>query len=278
MLAEGKGLAIEYKECADELTDDVWETVCSFSNRWGGHLILGANDRGDALGVNRQVAPSLKKNFVDMLQNPQKISPSLFLNLEEVEVDGRLLLYVYIPISAQVELCSGKILDRIEEADVDVTKATDLSAQLCERKSAAYSEREIFPYVTENELRLDLVERAQKMATSLKAEHPWNGLSPRELLRSAGLCEDGRRSGKKGFNLAAILLFGRDDVISSCAPGYRTDALFRQENVDRHDDRLTVGTNLMEAYDLLFDFVSRRALDRFFPADNLRMSVRSWIA
>ena len=37
-------------------------------------------------------------------------------------------------------------------------------ADLYGRKSAAYTEREIFPYVTEKELRLDLVQRAQKMA------------------------------------------------------------------------------------------------------------------
>jgi len=56
----------------------------------------------------------------------------------------------------------------------------------------------------------------------------------------------------KGFNLAAILLFGRDDVIRSCASGYMTDALLRKENIDRYDDRLLVGTNLIEAYDKLY--------------------------
>jgi len=278
LLAEGEGLTIEYKKCVDGLNNSVWETVCSFSNRYGGHLILGAEDDGSVLGVNRNAAQSMRKNFVNMLNNPQKVSPSLFLNLEEVEVDGQLLLYVYIPISAQVELCSGRIFDRIEDADVDVTKSTDIAAQLYARKSSMYSEREIFPYVTENELRIDLVERAQKMAVALNPEHPWAGMTPIELMRHSKLYEEDWRSGKKGFNLAAVLLFGRDDVISSCAPGYMTDALLRRENTDRYDDRLTVGTNLIEAYDRLMEFISRHTLDRFFLIDDQRVSVRNWIA
>jgi ATP-dependent DNA helicase RecG len=278
LLAEGEGLTVEYKACVNELNNGVFETVCSFSNRYGGYLILGVNDDGTAIGVNKSAAPSMKKNFVNMLNNSQKVSPSLFLSLDEIEVDGKLVLYTYVPISSQVEFCSGKIYDRIEDADVDITKSTDLVAQLFGRKSSIYTEREIFPYVTENELRIDLVERAQKMAVSFNADHPWKGMSIMELLRSAGLYEDDWRTGKKGFNLAAILLFGRDDVIRSCAPGFLTDALVRRENIDRYDDRLIVGTNLIEAYDQLTDFISRYTMDRFFLVDNQRVSVRSWIA
>lgn len=278
LLAEGEGFTIEYKECVNELSNSVWETVCSFSNRYGGHLILGAKDDGTPIGINPKSAEQMKKNFINILNNPNKISPSLFLSLSEVVLDSKLLFYVYIPISSQIQLCSGKIYDRNEDGDLDITKSTDLVSQLALRKSSAYTEREIFPYVTDNELRFDLVERAQKMAIALKPDHPWKKLTPNELLRSTGLYEDDWRSGKKGYNLAAILLFGRDDVIRSCAPGYMTDAILRKENIDRYDDRLMVGTNLIEAYDQLIDFISRHTLDRFYLVDNLRVSVRSWIA
>ncbi|MDR1953338.1 MAG: putative DNA binding domain-containing protein [Clostridiales Family XIII bacterium] len=278
LLSEGEGLTIEYKECINELSNSVFETVSSFSNRYGGHLILGADDEGVVLGVNPKAAPSMKKNFINMLSNPQKISPTLLLDLEDVELDGKLLLYVYIPASSQVELCSNKIYDRVGDADIDITKSTDLAADLYGRKSAAYTEREIFPYVTENEMRLDLVERAQRMSLGENRDHPWKGLSPLEVMKSAGLYDEDWRTGKKGFNLAGILLFGRDDVIRSCAPGYETDALVRREDVDRYDDRLIVGTNLIEAYEMLTEFIAKHTQDRFFLVDNQRVSVRSWIA
>jgi len=141
-----------------------------------------------------------------------------------------------------------------------------------------HTEREVFPYVTDNEIRFELIEKAKKMAVAHNSEHPWRNMNPKEILQSAGLIETDFRTGNTGYNLAAILLFGRDDVIRSCAPGYMTDALRRIDNLDRYDDRLMVGTNLIEAYEQLMDFVSRHTLDRFFLVDNQRVSVRSWIA
>ncbi len=278
LIRSGEGLTIEFKECSNKLSDSVFETVSSFSNRYGGHLILGVKDDGEIVGVNPAAAQGMKKNFVNMLNNPQKISPPLLLELEEIVIDGKLLLYVYIPASSQVELCAGRIYDRVGDADVDITKSTDLAADLCGRKSSAYTEREIFPFVKERQLRMELVERARKMALGENRDHPWKDMSPKEVIKSAGLYDEDWRTGKKGFNLACILLFGKDEVIRSCAPGFETDALVRRNNLDRYDDRLLVGTNLIEAYDMLTEFIAKHTLDRFFLVDNQRVSVRSWIA
>ena len=73
-----------------------------------------------------------------------------------------------------------------------------------------------------------------------------------ELFKSAGLYEENLLTGQKGFNLAAVLLFGKDTTIQSCLPAYRTDAIFRDKNPDRYDDRLIVDTNLIESYDRLY--------------------------
>ena len=278
LLSEGEGFTIEYKECVSSLNNSVFETVCSFSNRYGGYILLGVEDNGTVIGVNRNAAESMKKNFVNMLNNSQKISPTLFLSLEEIEVDDKLVLYVYVPISSQVELCSGKIFDRIGDVDVDITKSTDMAANLYKRKSSMFTEREVFPYVTEKELRLDLMPEIRQMALSHFPKHPWEKMSDMDILKSARLYEEDWRTGKKGFNLAAILLFGRDDVIHSCVPGYVTDAIERRIDLDRYDDRLMVETNLIESYDLLMDFIAKHTSDKFFLIEDQRVSVRSWIA
>lgn len=59
-------------------------------------------------------------------------------------------------------------------------------------------------------------------------------------------------------------MFGRDEVIRSCCPGYVTDAIYRVENIDRYDDRLQVTTNLIEAYELLMEFVTKHTSDKFW--------------
>jgi predicted HTH transcriptional regulator len=56
LLSQGEGWDVEFKECADALSNSVFETVCSFSNRYGGHLLLGVSDEGKVLGVNRSAA------------------------------------------------------------------------------------------------------------------------------------------------------------------------------------------------------------------------------
>ena len=82
-------------------------------------------------------------------------------------------------------------------------------------------------------------------------------------------------SGIQGYNLAGVLLFGKDEVIRSCCPGYITDAIYRVENLDRYDDRLQVTTNLIEAYELLMDFVAKHTSDKFCLIDNVNTSIIS---
>ncbi|MDR0877331.1 MAG: putative DNA binding domain-containing protein, partial [Treponema sp.] len=284
LLSQGENLTVEFKGTKDTLNNSIFETVCSFSNRYGGYLFLGVSDSGKVLGVNPKAIPALKKNFVNVLNNPEKVSPVLFLNLEEITIGGKIILYVYIPISSQVEICSGKIFDRTEDADIDITKSTDLVANLYNRKSSGFTERKIFPYVTTKELRPDIIKRCRQMTLNRNSDHPWKGMSDMAMFKSAGLYEENWMTSpampghEKGFNLAAILLFGRDEVIRSCVPGYITDAILRRENLDRYDDRLMVETNLIDSFELLMEFVAKHTLDRFFLVDNKNVSVRSWIA
>ncbi|MDR1156784.1 MAG: putative DNA binding domain-containing protein [Oscillospiraceae bacterium] len=278
LLRDGEGLTVEFKRCKSTLPKSVYETVCSFSNRYGGYILLGVDDDGTVSGVAPEAVQGIKKDFVTSLNNPQKISPTLLLNLEEAAIDDKPVLYVYIPQSSQVVLCANHVFDRTEDADVDITKSTDLTANLYRRKSTQYTEQEIIKYVTERELRLDLMPKVRQIAVNLNPDHRWKNMSNMEIFCSAGLYAHDWRTDTEGFNLAAILLFGRDDVIRSCLPGYTTDAIMRCENIDRFDDRLTVETNLIESYDLLIDFMMKHTLDRFFLIDNQRVSVNSWIA
>ena len=78
-------------------------------------------------------------------------------------------------------------------------------------------------------------------------------MSDKELLKSAGLFGVDRATGEKGYNLAAVMLLGKDEVIKDICPAYETDALLRRVNTDRYDDREIVDTNLIESYDRLME-------------------------
>jgi len=47
LIKEGEGLTGEFKTCRDQLSRDVYETVCAFLNRHGGTLVLGVQDSGE---------------------------------------------------------------------------------------------------------------------------------------------------------------------------------------------------------------------------------------
>lgn len=278
LLSEDERITIEYKECVNQIHDSVYETVSAFSNRYGGHIIMGVKDGGIPIGVNRNAAKDLRKNFVNQLNNPNKMSPTLYLSVEEFEYDGKLLLYTYVPPTSTVEKCSGRIYDRNEEGDIDITDSPIQLENLYSRKSNSYTESKLFPYVKEEHLRMDLMEKVRRMILNKNPRHEWLEMSDKELMVSAGLYETDFVTGEQGYNLAGVLLFGRDEVIQSCTPGYVTDALCRKDNLDRYDDRLIVRTNLIESYELLMEFIAKHTLDKFALVDNIRTSVRDLIA
>ncbi|MBP5163545.1 MAG: ATP-binding protein, partial [Spirochaetales bacterium] len=147
ILSKGEGLTVDYKSCTSGLNNSVFETVCSFSNRYGGYILLGVNDNGKILGVNHNAVQSIKGNFINVLNNPNKINPSLYLELSELEIDGKTILWVYVPVSSDVIFCDGKVFDRVGESDQDITRSVNRVANLYNRKSSQFSERKIFPYV-----------------------------------------------------------------------------------------------------------------------------------
>src|SRR5699024_3701951 len=154
------------------------------------------------------------------MNNPQKISPTFYLSVEEYEVDGKQVLYIFIPESSQVHRCNGKIFDLNEEVDLDITDNTNQVAAMYMRKQGAYSENRIFPFAELSDLRSDLFIKVRKLAENQRSNHPWKMMDDMELLKSAGLYLKDLQSGKEGITLAGILLLGKDELIISALPHY----------------------------------------------------------
>ena len=187
LIHQGEGLMMEFKKCRNQLNKDVYETVCAFLNRHGGTLLLGINDDGEILGIDPDSIVQIKKDFVTAINNAQKINPPAYLSVEEVEIDQRIILRVYVPESSQVHRCNGRIYDRNEDGDFDITNHTRQVADLYHRKTASYSENKIYPHAGLVDLRIDLIARCRKIATLRQEDHPWGDMDDLELLKSAQL-------------------------------------------------------------------------------------------
>lgn len=276
-IEKGEGIKVEFKESKNDLNKDVYDTVCAFLNRNGGEIFLGVKDNGEILGVEPGAISKIKKDFVTVMNNGNKISPTYYLNIEEININGKVILYIFVPESSQVHRCSGRIFDRNEDGDINITDNTNQVAALYQRKQTTYIENTVYPYIKLEELREDLIARARKVVSIRVANHPWKSMDDMELLKSAGLYIRDYRNNIEGFTLAAILLLGKDEVINSVVPYYKTDAILRKINLDRYDDRDDIRTNLIESYDRLMAFVSKHLPDTFYLEGDIRISIRDKI-
>ncbi|MBD3316259.1 MAG: AAA family ATPase, partial [Chitinivibrionales bacterium] len=275
LLTMGECRTVEFKAARRALNRDLYETVCAFLNRDGGDILLGVDDDGTIRGVQRSAVVQMKQDFANMVNNSQVLNPPSYLSIEDVEHAGATLLHIAVPPSSQVHRCKGRIYDRNEDGDYDITDNQTLVTRLYVRKQSSYSENIIFPYAELTDLRPELIERARRLAGGRQKGHPWIGMSDQELLTSAQLWQRDFQRGVDGYTLAAILLFGKDSTILSVLPHHRTDALVRRENVDRYDDRDDVRTNLLDSHDRLFAFGEKHLSDPFYLEGDQRVSLRS---
>jgi len=275
IINSGEGISVEFKKCKTDLPKSVFETICSFLNRCGGNIFLGVGDDRTITGIEPSEIQKIKNNLVTALNNPQKIAPTVYLSINQVVIDDKTILHIYVPESSQVHNTNGKIYDRNEDGDFDVTGNTDAVAQMYIRKQREYTENTVFPYATADDLKTDLIERVRKMAVNREPHHPWENMVNDELLRSAGLYQRNMQTGKSGYTLACILLFGKDEAVLSALPHHKTDAIMRRVNLDRYDDRDDIRCNLIESYDRLMSFVEKHLDDKFYLEGDVRVNVRN---
>lgn len=277
LIRQGEGIFTEFKTCRNRLNRDVYESVCAFLNRHGGTILLGVQDSGEVTGIDPDAVTQIKKDFVTAINNPQKIKPPAYLSVDEAEINEKSILRIYVPENSQVHRCNGRIYDRNEDGDFDITDHTQLVAELYHRKQTTYSENKIYPFAGLKDLRADLIEKCRKLAGVWQDGHPWLAMNDMELIKSAQLYQADPETGKRGITLAGILLLGQNSVILTAVPHHRTDLILRKINLDRYDDRDFVTTNLIESYDRIIAFVQKHLPDPFYLEGMDRISIRDAI-
>lgn len=255
VINNGESINVEFKQAKKSLPSTLFETICAMLNRNGGHIFLGVKDNGEIIGVYKDYIKKIKKEFVDLCNNPEKIFPTIHLDIKEYTKNQKHILYIYVHESSDVHKNSNKIFDRNEDGDFEITNNTTLVSNLYIRKTSTYIENKIYPYAKLKDLRMDLIDEARQMAINKTNNHPWEKMSNLEMLRSAGLYEKNLETGEEGCNLACLLLFGKDDVIKNALSFYKTDAILKIKDLDRYDDRDDIRTNLLDAYKRLTDFI-----------------------
>lgn len=277
LIQNGEKINVEFKESKHALTKDVFDTVCSFNNRNGGHILLGVNDQREIIGVIKNKVDKVIKDFTTSINNPQKMYPPLYLTPEVFDIDGKIVIYIRVPEGYQVCRHNGRIWDRSYEGDVNITDRAELVYKMYGRKQGSYFVNKVYPNLDMDFLDASIIDKAKKMAIARNKNHVWEKMDHEEILRSANLILTDPETKREGITLAAILLFGKDNSIMSVLPQHKTDAIFRVENKDRYDDRDVVITNLIDSYDRLIKFGQKHLNDLFVLDGMVNVNARDRI-
>ena len=277
LISSGEGVKVEFKEAQGGVPHDLYETISSFSNTSGGVIMLGVDDTGTILGVDRSRAIQFVTDIVTACNSDNAITPALFLSPTVIDHPDGIIILIEVPIHSQVVQHANRIYWRDGDADLDITNNHDQVSELYLRKRQHFSETTIYPHLEITDLNLDLFKEARDIIRGYKVNHPWLSVNNQQLLREAALFRRDFNTGEEGLTLAAALIFGKDETIQSLLPPYKVEAMVRRENVDRWDDRITLRTNLIHTYQALMDFIRKHLPEKFYMENDQRVDLRDLI-
>ena len=249
MKIKGEKIDVEFKESKNASTKDIFDTVCSFNNRNGGHILLSVDDNREIIGANEDKVNKIIKEFTTSINNSQKMYPLLYLLPEVFKIDGKKVIYIRVPEGYQVCRYNGRIWGRSYKGDINITDHAELVYKLYAMKQGSYFANKVYPNLNIEFLDTDVIDKINRMAVARNKNHVWENMGYEELFRSTKLILTDPETKCEGITLAAILLFGKDNSIMLVLLQHKTDAIFRVENKDRYDDRNVVMINLIDSYD-----------------------------
>ena len=273
---KGEGTQIEYKTCTEEISESLYESVCSFLNHTGGQILVGVQDDGTIVGVNPDRVEKLKANIINCINNPELFLPCPFFTPRIMVVEGKTVMQLDIPCGQYVYRYKERYWDRNDDEDIDVTDQPELLLSIFERKNPHLFEERIVEGLTMEQLDKKTFQYCRNILATIQPSHAWLQMTDEEILLSTHL---GKMDGEKlQLKYAALILFGTEDAITELMPRYRFEAVFHMctyaqyndmsQFPSRYDDRRTMRQNLIQVYDQMGAFVERYLPDRFYLPNN----------
>lgn len=269
---KGEDTQIEYKTCTEEISESLYESVCSLLNHSGGQILVGVQNDGTILGVNPNKVEHLRTDIVNCINNPELFLPCPYFTPRIMEVEGKKVMQLDIPCGQYVYRFKGRYWDRNDDADIDVTDQPELLLSIFERKNPHLFEERFVEGLTMDGLDPNTFKYCRNIIQSRQPSHAWLQLSDEDILIATHLAI--RDGDKLKIKYAALILFGTDDALAELMPRYRFEALFHmctyadyedmKKFPNRYDDRRTIRQNLIRVYDQLAEFVARYMPDKFY--------------
>lgn len=238
LVGKGETLEVEFKSARGGFPGSFWESYSAFANTNGGTIVLGVVEKNNRFlfdGLTEETIIRYKKIFWDCAHNKGKTSVCLprESDVRIEQVDGAFILICEIP-RASYEFRPvyinnspfGNTYRRNHEGDYVCTDA-EVRRMFADAEHDRHSQdsRILVGFDFERDIDIETLHQYRQTLASLQPTHPWTGISDMDFLKKVGAYATEYETGKEGFTLAGILMFGKYDSIvnNSGDPTYFVD-------------------------------------------------------
>lgn len=102
------------------------------------------------------------KDFTTSVNNANKINPPLYLTPQIFDINGKTVIYIWVPEGTQLRRLNGRIWDRTHEGDIDITDNAELVYKMYARKQSTYFVNKVYPKLGLDFLDFDVIQRAKR--------------------------------------------------------------------------------------------------------------------
>lgn len=236
LMEQKESVEIEFKSAAGGFPKAFWETYSSFANTNGGTIVLGIKEKKGEFYVDSltdELIDKYKKEFWSGVNNRDIVNLNLLSNDDVVdgELDGHKVLLFYIPRASREQRPIyhtpnpyNGTYKRNHEGDFKCTEQ-EVRRMYADANVLVSADSRILDNYTFDDIDKASLDQYRRLFDLAKPGHAWLALDDISLLKKLGGYKVDRQTGKEGFTLAGLLMFGKTDAITDevCAPNFFLD-------------------------------------------------------
>ncbi len=236
LMEKKESAEIEFKSAAGGFPKSFWETYSSFANTNGGTIVLGIKEKHGSFFIDNlpeNLLDKYQKEFWSGVNNKDIINRNLLSNDDVIigNFDGQKILLFYIPRASREQRPIyhtpnpyNGTYKRNHEGDFKCTEQ-EVQRMYADANVLSSADLRILDNFTFEDLDQSSIEQYRRLFNVSKPGHAWLTLSDLDLLKKLGGYKIDRKTGKEGFTLAGLLMFGKTEAITdeNCAPYFFLD-------------------------------------------------------
>jgi len=281
---------LEFKSAAGGFPGNFWDTYSAFANTDGGTIIFGVVEKHGQFfldSLTDEQIEKYKKDFWNNVNNRSTVNFNL-MKTDDVTVEeyrGHKFMTFYIPrakrdqrpIYRTTQPYNGTF-KRNHEGDYKCTEK-EVQRMFADADTSYPVDSRILTNYTMDDIDVVSVRQYRQLFSLAKPDHPWLAETDFELIRKLGGYRKDRSTGKEGFTLAGMLMFGKSSSITDneCCPNFFPDyqEILTDDPNERWSNRIcpdgTWEANLFQFYRMVLPRLQAVLPKPFKLENNIRM-------